>query len=412
MTTVLTLPRLGETMEEGRVVAWNVAPGDAFRRGDVLLEVETDKTVVEVPALADGVLAEIVAGDGVTVRVGDPIARLAGAGVTPTAAPDPVAAPDPEPMPAAAAPAPVPQPSGDRVRATPVARRLARQAGLDPAAIPGTGRRGRVERGDVEQARAARDGAAGLIQARGLAYRLTGPAGGGPVALLHGFGADHGIWSGLAAGLARAGRRVLAVDLPGHGAARADAATPAALSAGLVPLLAETLGAPAHVVAHSLGAVPAVDLAEAGAAASLTLIAPAGLGLAIDRAVIAGLAGARAPGEVAHLLGRMAETPLPLSPAALSAIATALARGRLRALADTVAGDSGQAVCLRARLAPLADRLPVRIVAAQRDRILDWRDMVTVSPRIAVHHLPRAGHAPFWDAPQDVLAVVLSATAG
>ena len=108
----------------------------------------------------------------------------------------------------------------------------------------------------------------------------------------------------------------------------------------------------------------------------------------------------------------MAETPLPLSPAALSAIATALARGRLRALADTVAGDSGQAVCLRARLAPLADRLPVRIVAAQRDRILDWRDMVTVSPRIAVHHLPRAGHAPFWDAPQDVLAVVLSATAG
>ena len=57
----LPLPRLGETMEEGRIVAWLKQPGDKFRRGEILLEVETDKTVVEVPALQDGTMIEHLA---------------------------------------------------------------------------------------------------------------------------------------------------------------------------------------------------------------------------------------------------------------------------------------------------------------------------------------------------------------
>jgi hypothetical protein len=76
MSDLLTLPRLGETMEEGRVTGWMVAPGAQFRRGDTLLEVETDKTVVEVPALRDGTLGEILAAVGDMVRVGAPLARL------------------------------------------------------------------------------------------------------------------------------------------------------------------------------------------------------------------------------------------------------------------------------------------------------------------------------------------------
>ncbi|WP_395680138.1 biotin/lipoyl-containing protein, partial [Inquilinus sp.] len=76
MSALLTLPRLGETMEEGVVVAWLKQPGDRYRRGEVLLEVETDKTVVEVPALSDGTLLEILADAGTRLPVGAPIARV------------------------------------------------------------------------------------------------------------------------------------------------------------------------------------------------------------------------------------------------------------------------------------------------------------------------------------------------
>jgi pimeloyl-ACP methyl ester carboxylesterase len=410
MSDLLTLPRLGETMEEGRVTGWMVAPGAQFRRGDTLLEVETDKTVVEVPALRDGTLGEILAAVGDMVRVGAPLARLAGAEGAATTQPAPEPTTEATPAPPAAAPA-ARKSTATGVRATRVARRLARQAGLDIAALSGTGRRGRIERADVEAALAGAGPAASTGLARDLAHAVTGPEDGAPIVLLHGFGADHSIWAGLSAGLVRAGRRVLAVDLPGHGATRAEAPTPAALATGLSPLVRDVLPGPAHIVAHSMGAIPAIALADAGDARSLTLIAPAGLGLAIDREVIAGFAAARAPGEVAHLLDRMTATPLALSPAALQRVADDLARGRLRALAEALLGGAGQAVSIRRQLAGLAESLPVRILAPHRDRILDWRDMVDVSPRIAVHHLPGAGHMAAWDAPQEVLAIVLAETA-
>ncbi|MEL6207914.1 MAG: alpha/beta fold hydrolase [Pseudomonadota bacterium] len=406
MSAVLTLPRLGETMEDGKVVAWLVAPGAPFRRGDALLEVETDKTVVEVPALADGELAEILAPEGAQVRVGASLARLVGAE-------EPDAAPriDPAPL-ATSAPAPAPKvvlpmPSTG-LRATPLARRLAREAGIDLRDVRGTGRRGRIERADIEH----HVGAPTDARANGLAYSLTGPDTGARVVLLHGFAGDHTLWAAPAAGLARAGRRVLSPDLPGHGATDAEAATPAELSTGLADLIAETLDGPAHIIAHSLGAVPATALANAGAAQSLTLVAPAGLGLGVDRTFVHGLAVAKSAGEVAHLLQRMTETPLALSAEALTRIAESLGQGRLIALADAIVGAAGQMVSLRADLARLAETIPIRIIAPHRDRIFDWRDMVTVSPRIALHHLPNAGHMAWWDAQRDVLDILRKSTDG
>ena len=84
----LPLPRLGETMEEGRIVTWLKQPGDAFKRGEILLEVETDKTVVEVPALQDGVMLEHLAFETDMIPIDAPIARIevAGAKAAPTAA--------------------------------------------------------------------------------------------------------------------------------------------------------------------------------------------------------------------------------------------------------------------------------------------------------------------------------------
>lgn len=83
----LTLPRLGETMEEARVTDWLKAPGDSFRRGDVLMEVETDKTVVEVPALTDGTLVAHLVAPGDTVALDQPFAEVEVAGAAALAVP-------------------------------------------------------------------------------------------------------------------------------------------------------------------------------------------------------------------------------------------------------------------------------------------------------------------------------------
>jgi pyruvate dehydrogenase E2 component (dihydrolipoamide acetyltransferase) len=87
-----------------------------------------------------------------------------------------------------------------------------------------------------------------------------------------------------------------------------------------------------------------------------------------------------------------------------------LGRRRLTGLAEALLGGSGQAVSIRADLARLAERIPVRLILGGRDRILDWRDALDVSPRIAIHHLPRAGHSPHWEALPDVAAIITDIT--
>ena len=73
---IFSLPRMGETMEEGTVLTWFKSPGDSFKRGEVLLELETDKMVVEVPALEDGDLLEILASEQSTVEIGSALALI------------------------------------------------------------------------------------------------------------------------------------------------------------------------------------------------------------------------------------------------------------------------------------------------------------------------------------------------
>lgn len=129
-TLDITLPQLGETMEDAEIVAWHKREGDEVRRGEVLLEVQTDKIVAEVPALHGGVLARVVAREGQVVRVGDVLARLR--------VPQDLPASDPAPPP--------------RVPASPSARRLARELGVRLEDVRGTGRGGRVTGEDVQRA--------------------------------------------------------------------------------------------------------------------------------------------------------------------------------------------------------------------------------------------------------------------
>jgi pimeloyl-ACP methyl ester carboxylesterase len=422
VTRSLTMPRLGETMEEGRIAQWLISPGNPYRRGEPILEIETDKTVAELPALEDGRLIEILRGEGEMVAVGAPIAEVEVAGspaAEDTAPPEDAAAPPEPARPAPGAARPATAAPGGRRRATPLARRLARQAGLSLDAIRGSGPRGRIEKADVlaavrgaPDAPVAEAGAVLNLDGGRLAYAATGPADGTPVLLIHGFAADRSAWAALASALSRDGRRVIAPDLPGHGETSIEATEVAALGAPLSALLDATAPERAvEVVAHSLGAAAAVDLAtrHQGRLSGLTLIAPAGLGLGIDGDFIRGMAGATGRGELLHLLRRMSETGALPSPEAADRIAAELARGRLIRLAADAVGPLGQRVDILGRLAELSRTMPVRVIVGLADRIIPWDQVTALPPLVALHLVAGAGHMPHWDRPREVLEIIARA---
>jgi pyruvate dehydrogenase E2 component (dihydrolipoamide acetyltransferase) len=167
MTDVL-MPALSPTMEEGTLAKWHVKVGDTVKSGDVIAEIETDKATMEFEAVDEGTIAKILVPEGSDgVKVGVAIAILAGEGEDASAAASappaekasaaaPKAdAPKQEEPPKAAAPAPIAAPaaSGDRVKASPLARRLAQQQGIDLAAVAGSGPNGRIVKADLSGAK-------------------------------------------------------------------------------------------------------------------------------------------------------------------------------------------------------------------------------------------------------------------
>ncbi len=186
MPTTVSMPQLGETVTEGTILRWLKQVGDAVATDEMLVEISTDKVDTEVPSPVTGVVQEILAAEGETIQVGSPMAVIAAPGEE--AAPAPQAAqPEPEPAPAPAdeappapepapapeigpaaaapepvapepvAPAPEPAPAAPELAPapsaaaflSPVVRKLAREHGVDPADVTGTGRDGRVTRNDL-----------------------------------------------------------------------------------------------------------------------------------------------------------------------------------------------------------------------------------------------------------------------
>ena len=181
MAKVVVMPKLGLTMTEGTVSSWLKKEGDAVKEGEPLFEVETDKLTNTIEASATGVLRRIIAGEGVTVPVLDKIAVIAAADedisglLAPGAAPA-AAAPAASAAPAAAA-APE-RPAGERVVASPRAKKLAREKGIDIALVTGTGPNGRVTEEDVENYKAAPAAPAEpAVKASPLAAKVAADAG-------------------------------------------------------------------------------------------------------------------------------------------------------------------------------------------------------------------------------------------
>lgn len=199
MPISIKMPALSPTMEQGKLARWLVKVGDTVSAGDIMAEIETDKATMEFEAVDEGTIVAIEIAEGTdNVKVGTVIAQLAGEGEDASA---PVAAPAAAPAaPAAAAPAPVaaapapvaaaPVKTGDRVVASPLAKRIAAQKGVDLSGVKGSGPNGRIVKADVE---GAQSGAAAPVAAAAPAAApapVAAPAPSAPAALPD-FGIPH-----------------------------------------------------------------------------------------------------------------------------------------------------------------------------------------------------------------------------
>ena len=160
--TEVLMPLMGADMTEGAIARWLKSEGDDVSRGDILAEVETDKAVVEMEAFGSGILRKVLIAEGVTVPVGQVIAIIADADdVIPDTGPSAETAPTAATPVPAAIPAAAPEPiaavvassaSGGRIKASPVAKKIAAEHGIDLASVAGSGPGGRIVKADVEAA--------------------------------------------------------------------------------------------------------------------------------------------------------------------------------------------------------------------------------------------------------------------
>ncbi|MCW2383554.1 pyruvate dehydrogenase E2 component (dihydrolipoamide acetyltransferase) [Sphingobium sp. B1D7B] len=170
MAINIQMPALSPTMEEGTLSKWLVKEGDTVSSGDLLAEIETDKATMEFEAVDEGVVGKILVAEGTdNVKVGTVIAVLVEEGedvpsgdapaaakpapkadAAPEKKPEAASAPKPEPEVAKSTAAPAAASSGDRVKASPLARRIATNSGIDLAAVSGTGPNGRIVKADLE----------------------------------------------------------------------------------------------------------------------------------------------------------------------------------------------------------------------------------------------------------------------
>jgi pyruvate dehydrogenase E2 component (dihydrolipoamide acetyltransferase) len=159
MASIIEMPKLSDTMTTGTLAKWLKKEGDAVKNGDMIASVETDKATMEVECFDDGILLKTYVSEGDSVPVGAPICAVGQKGeAVPeggTAAPTPKAT-APEEAPAPEAPAAAPAASEDtHIKASPLAKRIAKEKGVNIAALNGTGPGGRIVRADVEEAAAS-----------------------------------------------------------------------------------------------------------------------------------------------------------------------------------------------------------------------------------------------------------------
>ena len=422
-----TIPPMGESFDEAKIVNWNVKVGQHFADGDILLEIETDKSIVEVQATESGKLVEQLIAEGETLQADTPVARIevegeaqaADEGGSERAAQQPAAAPVVAATPEAtiAADAMDSTSAGGRLFATPIARRLADSHGIDLGQVQGTGPRNRITKIDVMESLPA--GAANGVAQGGASKPAT--AGGEPCrvattygelyvrrwpsvqdntaptfVLLHGIFGDIDTWAGTLASLGRNGRNVVAIDLPCHGRSTANVTRFDDMVDAVSQAVAKLCHGRIAWVGHSLGAAVAVKAARrmTSQTASVTLFAPAGLGTEIDQSFLDGMRHARTKDALAREIGKLAAARATLSAAYIEELGARLAERAtpLAAICNDVSSHGVQQISIRADLEALS--CPVTIVHGRSDGIIPWQHTLNAPPNAALHLVPNVGHMP------------------
>ncbi|WP_119273503.1 acetoin dehydrogenase dihydrolipoyllysine-residue acetyltransferase subunit [Taklimakanibacter deserti] len=382
----------GEYMESVVVVDWAIEPGDPVKTGQTIVTVETAKAATEIAATQDGFLAEILHAAGSEVPVGSVLGYVSDR--PEAAAPSRATADEPAPAPIEHVVASSPRAA--RPIVSPLARRLAAEAGLDLSQLKGSGPNGRIKKRDIEKlARPA------ILPASDSAL---------PIVFLHGFAADRNIWRWVIP-LLRLRNRVITPDLPRHGGALE---TPARSISDLAAAVATSLEgqgiSDAHVVGHSLGGAAALALTGFGALRihSLCLLAPAGLGPEINGGFLGGIAGAQTPESLAPWLEAMVGDPKVLPANFAQAVLRQRrqdnsAEAQLRLSAD-IFPNGTQQQDLAANLKAL--RIPAKIIWGKKDRIIPMAHAFKAPGTTALHLLDETGHVPHLECPDIVARLI------
>ena len=402
----------GEYMESATVASWEAKVGDPVKAGDVVVVVETAKAATEIEAGRDGILAAILAPEGAEVGIGAVLGRIAdslAADELAVAALQPAIAVSEVFVPNAPAKA---EPVSRRVSISPLARRLARQAGLDPSGIAGTGPGGRIKSPDIERVLRERAEAAPVAAPIAVVHSpaMVRPGSAVPLVLLHGFGANAAAWNMVRPHLD--GRPVLTPELPGHGREPAlETPSLEALAEAVLGQIEASGARECDLVGHSLGgAVAAVLTANLSVRVrSLTLIAPAGLGPEIDSGFLAGFLSARTPESLAPWLERLVADPARLP----GGYAKAVLRERERFGVDAAQAEIARRLfpdgTQTIRITDDLDRFsgPLKVIWGRGDRIIPQRHQDDLPGHVACHRLGRAGHMPYVEAPALVAQLIM-----
>jgi pyruvate/2-oxoglutarate dehydrogenase complex dihydrolipoamide acyltransferase (E2) component len=473
-TVNFCLPRLGGAESDARILAWKKAPGEPFKADESILEVETDKAVVEVPAPCDGVMGKHLAlADALVefdqalaeISVNDAAAGEAVAATTTAPAAKAAAQASPEKLSKATAVQPANQAAGKpaakksgsaaqnpaqastkggqagaavapaqsgRRAASPVARKLAAESGVDLSQISGSGPGGRIVLDDVERlagqrgqpgqsgrtasVRGSQPAVAVSVSEKYLPtpngeifarfWNAPAQSGASTTVLVHGLFGDVDTWAGLASSLAGQGQAVVAVDLPAHGKTAASLLTIDKIVSALAHVIATLPPGPKVLVGHSLGGAIVTKLASHPAVrqvSSVALIAPAGLGTEINQSFINGMLNA---GSVTVLRRELEKLAVRL-PAFGSGFMTDLVESlkeRSSTLQELIADFSSagvQQIDIRAELEQL--QMPVSIFWGRQDQIIPWSHALNATPKAALHLIPGVGHMPQWESSNLVL---------
>ncbi|ODA93768.1 hypothetical protein BFX40_13425 [Mesorhizobium sp. SEMIA 3007] len=412
------MPQVGQDLTEGKITALNVKVGDKVKKGDIVAEVESEKAVFEVEAFETGTVLEIRYNVGDMAIVLEPIIMVGEEGeILETVSTVGFAGEDAEAIVSRAAPEQATREVETAFLKTgtggssPLARRLAALAGVDIAAVKGSGSRGAVVKRDIENYQRGKPGVSSVVAFTGGAAASSGGAlpirtlqagTGDPVLLIHGFGAELSAWRPFVAHLGLT-NPILALDLPAHGASAALPATDfESLTASVRSALCGERIERLHLVGHSLGAAVAANIAGGGDLdiRSLSLLSPAGLGPKINGDFVAGFLSSSSEAALKIWLELLVHDPASLPGVLVRATlaareGTPLASNQAR-LASGVFSANTQLFSIREALQRFAG--PSRVIVGREDQIIPAEQSDAVPAHVGLYRLANIGHLPQLEA--------------